>query len=191
MQPFEFVIAFFSFVFAIALAHLLLGATDMIRHRKEVVYSVPHLLWMVVALAVLVANWLSLWDFHMFKSLTLGTILWGFVYCLNIYVICALVTPELNSAHSRDLRAFHEAQGRTYMGATLCFFVLTLLVNYLTAVMGLDKWGAENGLVIFMPWAVLLAMIFRKVRWVQIAAPMITVGLVVTYMVMFYPSLVP
>ncbi|QIK96772.1 hypothetical protein G7076_10305 [Sphingomonas sp. HDW15A] len=64
MSPFDFIILFFSFVYVIALTHLLFAWTRMIRYRRKLVFSLPHLLWMLVAVGYLTANWLSLWDFQ-------------------------------------------------------------------------------------------------------------------------------
>ena len=53
MNPFEFIILFFSFIYTLALTHLLFAWTRMIRHRRQLVLSWPHLLWMLVALGYL------------------------------------------------------------------------------------------------------------------------------------------
>ena len=50
MKSFEFLILFFTFAFALALTHLLFAATRMIRHRRTLIFSWPHALWMATAL---------------------------------------------------------------------------------------------------------------------------------------------
>ncbi|MFX4501401.1 hypothetical protein ABTA59_19515, partial [Acinetobacter baumannii] len=75
MHPFEFIILFFSFIYTLALTHILFAATRMIRHRRQLVFSWPHALWMANALVFLAANWLSLWDLHESKTLTLEAII--------------------------------------------------------------------------------------------------------------------
>jgi hypothetical protein len=77
LGPFEFIILFFSFIYTLALTHLLFAATRMIRHRRELVFSWPHALWMLNALLLLVGNWMSLWDFHRQKTLSLAVIVGG------------------------------------------------------------------------------------------------------------------
>ena len=115
MGPFEFIILFFSFIYTLALTHLLLAAARMIRHRRSLVFSWPHALWMLDALLLLVCNWISLWDFHQLKSMTLPVILGGFALVGILYVVCALIAPDFEDGDGLDLRAFHEREGRTYI----------------------------------------------------------------------------
>ena len=41
----------------------------MIRHRKALIFSWPHALWMLGALFQLVVNWVTLWDFRTMELL--------------------------------------------------------------------------------------------------------------------------
>jgi hypothetical protein len=58
LKAFDFIILFLSFIYTLGLTHLLLAATRMIRHRRTVIFSWPHALWMVAALGMLSGNWL-------------------------------------------------------------------------------------------------------------------------------------
>jgi hypothetical protein len=78
VRPFEFIIVLFSFIYTLGLTHLLFAATRMIRHRRIVVFSWPHVLWMAAAPFLLAGNWLSLWDFHTLQTISLTTIAGGF-----------------------------------------------------------------------------------------------------------------
>jgi hypothetical protein len=42
MHAFDFIMLFFSFIFALALTHLLLAVNAMIRRRRKIVLSLPH-----------------------------------------------------------------------------------------------------------------------------------------------------
>ena len=117
MGPFEFIILFFSFIYTLALTHLLLAAARMIRYRRSLVFSWPHALWMLNALLLLVCNWISLWDFHLLKSMTLPVILSGFALVGVMYLICALIAPDFEDGDGYNLRVFHEREGRTYIVA--------------------------------------------------------------------------
>ena len=80
MSSFDFVITFLAFIYALALTHLLLAAAHMIRHRRELVFDWAHGLWMLAALGILWANWISLWDFHGLRTLSL----WAFAGSLLV-----------------------------------------------------------------------------------------------------------
>ena len=66
----------------------------MIRHRRTIVFSLPHVLWMLTALLLVVTNWLSLWDFHNLTTMPQATIAAGFGFSVLSYFFCALVSPD-------------------------------------------------------------------------------------------------
>src|SRR5438045_2063200 len=108
MHPFDFIIVFLSFVYALALTHLLFAATRMIRHRRELIFSWPHALWMLAIALTLGANWLSLWDFHTLQDVDLVTIVAGLAFSTVQYFVCALVSPDFEEGETYDMRMFHE-----------------------------------------------------------------------------------
>lgn len=117
MRPFDFIILFFSIVYALALTHLLLSVTTMIRYRGKVMLSDPLLVWMLVALAFLVINWLSLWDFHELQTVTIWPIAVLFVFSINVYLVCALIAPSFERDEDFDLRTFQDRQRTAYLAA--------------------------------------------------------------------------
>jgi hypothetical protein len=189
VQAFDFAITFFSFIFALGLAHLLLAFAYMIRHRKDIRFSLPQAIWMLAAVVLLLANWVSLWDFHSFGTVALSSIVVGFVFSVNLYLICALVVPELGSDEWRDLREFHARQGKTYMAAFAIVEILSVAANFAAGSdMGVAKWTSENDLVLGMvPCA--LVPIFVRARAVQIGAALGFLGLIVAYLIVYYPQL--
>jgi len=69
MTVFEHVTALFSFVYALALTHLLARVAELIVARDRVKFSGLLALGMINAILVVFANWLSLWDLHAITSL--------------------------------------------------------------------------------------------------------------------------
>jgi hypothetical protein len=191
MNPFEFIILFFSFIYTLALTHLLFAWTRMIRHRRQLTFSWPHFLWMLVALGNLAANWISLWDFRTAGGLLLGTISAGFGFVVINYFVCALVSPDFEGGETYDMKRFHECEGPTYVGATLVLFVASITVNFLAgAELGVSNWSNENNLVIaFVPPA--MAALFVKRAWIQLLAPAALLGGIIAYAVIYYPVLRP
>jgi len=57
---FEHLTLLLSFIYVIALTHLLSSATGLILARDRVRFSPLLAIWMVVALAILFNNWLSM-----------------------------------------------------------------------------------------------------------------------------------
>src|SRR3954449_7585664 len=62
MTPFEHVTALFSFVYALALTHLLARVAELIVARDRVKFSGLLALGMANAVLLVFSNWLSIWD---------------------------------------------------------------------------------------------------------------------------------
>ena len=189
MQPFEFIILLLSFVYTLALTHLLFAATRMIRHRRQLVVSWAHLLWMLVALLNLVANWISLWDFRKMVPLSLGTIAAGFVLAVLNYFMSALVSPDFEAGENYDMKRFHACEGPTYIASILVMVVVAIVTNFLAgADLDITNFGNENSLVIFMVPPLVLGLAVRR-PWAQLAAPVAMLALTMAYYVLYYPVL--
>jgi hypothetical protein len=187
--PFEFVIAFLSFIYALALAHLLFAWTRMIRHRRQLVFSWPHLLWMLVALVALADNWISLWDFRAQKVLALGPLSALFLFVVLVYFQCALVSPDFEGGETYDMKRFHACEGPTYITATLVMVVSSIAINFIAGTsMGATNWLNENSLVVSMLVPPVAALIVKR-EWMQALAPALLLGLNIAYAVVFYPVL--
>jgi hypothetical protein len=187
LGPFEYIILFFSFIYTLALTHILFSATRMIRHRRSLVFSWPHALWMINALLLLVCNWISLWDFHRLKSMTLPVVLSGFALVGVMYVICALIAPDFEDGDSFDLRAFHARESRTYILAFAMILPLSLALNTAAgAGVGIENWAQQNAIVLAMAPPILVPLLFRA-RWAQIGGPLVLAGTMVAFLVIYYP----
>jgi hypothetical protein len=189
MSPFEFIIIFFAFVYSLALAHLLFAWTRMIRHRRQITFSWPHLLWMLVAMFLLAVDWLSTWDYRRLDNLSLVEISSAFLFVMLNYFFCALVSPDFEGGETYDLERFHSTEGRTYILVFLVTVTIALVENFLAGEkLGVTKEGVENALVLFQLPLSLLPL-FVKRAWVQIVAPALILMTIVAYGAMFYPVL--
>lgn len=189
MSPFEFIIIFFAFVYSLALAHLLFAWTRMIRHRRQITFSWPHLLWMLVAMFLLAVDWLSTWDYRTFDKLSLVEISSGFLFVMLNYFFCALVSPDFEGGETYNLERFHSTEGRTYILVFVATVTIAIVENFLAGEkLGITKQGVENALVLFQLPLSLLPL-FVKRPWVQIVAPAVILMTIVAYGAMFYPVL--
>ena len=189
MGPYEFIIAFLSFIYALALTHLLLAAARMIRHRRRIRFSGPHILWMIVALLSLSGNWLTLWDFHAQKSVSLATVGLAVLFAVLNYMVCALLSPDFEDAEDYDLRRFHEREGPTYIGARLVLGVASLILNAAASIeLGVASWAKQNIGVVLVLTLCALALIFRG-GWIQWLIPAALIIFFITVFEIFYPAL--
>ncbi|WP_304170497.1 hypothetical protein [Phenylobacterium aquaticum] len=189
MHPFDFILLFFSFIYTVALTHILFAATRMIRHRRQLVFSWAHALWMGGVFLFLAVNWLSMWDLRTVATFDLEVITSNFIVVIGQYFICALVAPDFEDGESYDLESFHRRERRTYQGAFIVMMVAGVVINFEGASRyGIAAWGQQNLLAIPM-MAAALAAFFIDRRWVQIGAPLVMIGLLIVDAVIYYPVL--
>lgn len=188
MGPFDFIIVFFSFGYALALTHLLYAATRMIRHRRKLVFSWPHALWMACALLLLIGNWISLWDFRGLRQVGLGMLLVQFGFVAILYFVCALVAPDFEDGESFDMQAFHAREGQTYVAAFLVLELASIAANLTAGAAGIANWAESNLAVLIMLPTVVPALLARN-RIVQILCPALLLVEGVVFLAVYYPVL--
>jgi hypothetical protein len=129
MSAFEHVTALLSFVYALALTHLLARIAELIVARDRVKVSGLLALGMVNAILLVFVNWLSLWDLRSVTSWDLGSVAIQFLFAVSVYVVCALVGPKTPDEGSIDLEEFFWQQRRYFYGAIVVCLILALLAN--------------------------------------------------------------
>jgi hypothetical protein len=108
-----------SFVFALALAHLLSSATDLIQGRDRLKFSGLLILWMLNALIGLTVNWLSIWQLHIVKQWTVTDVLLQLTPAVLQYFTCSLVSMRNEAGTPLDMRKFY-ARERAGLHKRLC-----------------------------------------------------------------------
>jgi hypothetical protein len=173
MGAFEHVIALLSFVYALALTHLLSGIVALIRADTRVRFSWIYAFWVFNAFIVIIANWISFWDLRILPSWNMLVIAFMLMMAFANYLQAALVCPEVPAEGLVDLRTFHTDQSRRYIGAFLASITLAFIANLVFGnMLNVSEWSAENLAVVPMVVAAALALIFRS-RWMQIAMPIV------------------
>jgi hypothetical protein len=129
VSPFEHVILLLSFVYALALTHLLSGVARLLHAAARVRFSWVHAGWMLNALIIIVANWIGFWDMRQLPSWSVGMILFTLAMAIANYLQVALVCPEVGDEGIVDLHDFHRRQGRRYIGAFVISLLFALFAN--------------------------------------------------------------
>jgi len=158
---FEQITILLSFVFAVALTHLLTSTTDLILGRERVRFSGLLTLWMVNALIGLVVNWLSIWQLHIVKNWTVADVLFQLTPAVLQYFACSLVSIRVESGSPLDMRQFYLGQRPAFTGAFAAMMLINLLQNYVyrdssAGIRGND-WIWEDVLVAAMLGAALIS----------------------------------
>jgi hypothetical protein len=177
MGAFEHVISLLSFVYALAIAHLLLTVAGIVRGWERVRFSWFHAYWMLNALFVIVVDWISFWYLNTLQSWSVGLIFMTLAIALVDYLQAAMVCPEIPTEGSIDLKAFHATQARRYIGAFALSATNALIANFvLGGAYNVSEWSVQNWAVVPMLVIAVTAAAWRT-RWVDIAAPFLLMAI--------------
>lgn len=130
MSAFEHVTALLSFVYALALTHLLARIAELIVARERIKFSGLLALGMVNAVLLVFVNWLALWDLRSVTSWDIASVAIQFLFAVSVYVVCALAGPKVPDEGVLDLEDFFWRQRRYFYGAIIVCLVLALLANF-------------------------------------------------------------
>ncbi len=185
MSAFEHVTALLSFVYALALTHLLARIAELAVARERVRFSGLLALGMVNAILLVFSNWLSLWDLRSIARWDLLSIVIQFLFAVSVYLICVLVGPKTPDEGEIDLEAFFWRQRPYFYGAVVTCVVLSLFANlaYLKTpnpVLFLK----ENLTNLPMLIPTVSALLSSK-RWIQWASGLLFLALMLVYTIVF------
>lgn len=176
MSTFDIVVALLSFVYALALTHLLQGLAQLIQARTRVRWSLVHASWMLLALVILVNNWLAIIPLQK-AEWTTPVILMMFALSALQYFTCSLLMPPVPEQGEINLHAFQLANGWTFIAPYILMLGPVIGTNY---VFNTLYGGANGSLVRFLAacWPLyvasgLLALsMWRRETWLRAAIPL-------------------
>ena len=189
MTAFEHVTALLSFVYALALTHLLARIAELIVARDRVKFSGLLALGMLNAILLVFSNWLSIWDLRSLKVWDLVSISTQFLFAIVIFVICVLVGPKTPDEGAIDLEEFFWRQRRYFYGATVACVFLSLIANLAflkTANAALLVKENLPNLPMFIP--TVLGLLSGK-RWIQWLAGLGLLAMMLGYTIVFCSTL--
>lgn len=185
---FENISILLSFVYAVALMHLLTSATELIWARERVRLSGLFTLWFLIGGLMLVSNWLNFGGLAGMKHWTTLEVMLQFVTAAVQYFTCSLISIRPKEEGAIDLAAFYEKQRAPLMVAYLFLGILAMVLNFRDTVaitgMTASSWIAEDGSILPMVVMVAIAGWARSVR-LQWAAAIGMLALTVYFLVLY------
>jgi hypothetical protein len=168
MHAFDYVVLFFSFVYAGAIMHLLATAAEIVIAGGRVKRSWLNAGWMVTTLLGTSSWWIGMWDLRGQASWSMAMICLFFLVACGFYLLARLVSPRIEAGGEADLVAFHVENGRKYIVVYAALCCAALAVNTLLgAAVGMNEWMQQNVAVIPMIVAAVVAAIFMRKVWLQ------------------------
>jgi hypothetical protein len=129
MGAFDHVLVLLSFVYALALTHLLSRVGALALARDRVRYSGLLVICAINAILFVFANWLSLWDLRGMHGWDLFSVVSQFLFAIAIYFVCAFAAPEAAGDTAIDMEAFYWRNHRLYYAAVMVCLLLSLIIN--------------------------------------------------------------
>jgi hypothetical protein len=127
---FQHITVLFSFVFAIALTHVLSCVSKLVLARDRVRFSGLHALWMLNGLMLLLINWLSLWLLERIKHWSVGEIMVQLGWAIPQYFTCSLISMPVGNEGVIDMRVFYERQRPVLFSAFAVTYTMSMVANF-------------------------------------------------------------
>ena len=127
---YEQIVILLSFVFAIAMTHLLSSATELVLARDRLIFSGLQALWMLNALLCLVISWLFIPLLRELQHWTPGDLILNLAQALVQYFTCSLLAMRVAEKGPVDMGAFFDRQRKAIMTAFAALLFLAGLDNY-------------------------------------------------------------
>lgn len=183
---FEQIDVFMSFVFALAMTHVLSTATELILARDRVIISGPFAIWMFNAVLLLLTNWLALGNFREVAHWTPASVMMLFVIALTLYLICATMAIKVWEGEPVDMPAFFAGNRLVIFGAWAIGRLSVMVANYvfhdLTPVG--TAWIKADA-TILAGLGVIAVAAFAKPKWLQWAAALLYAGMSLAFVANF------
>jgi hypothetical protein len=175
VHAFDYVMTLMSFVYALAITHLLATTGDVIGAWSRVRFSWLNAAWMFFSLLGVLAWWIGLWG--MGDRWSMAQVATFFLLAAVLYVQARLVCVRVAGDGIVDMQAFHSGEGVKYMACYALLTGLTIAVNLtFFGRIGLPKNYAVAGMFV----CALAGTLFRR-QIVQTAAAVVLAGLWLWY----------
>ena len=169
MTAFDFLLILLSFVFALALGHVLTSAGRLMVARHRVRFSGLLALAMLNAVTTVYISWLAMWDFRDTQGIDLYAVTNFFVSSVLIYIFCMGASPEPADEGEVDMEAFFWAQHRFFYGAfsvLIVTFIASTVVYLRTSQPHLFVEQAASNLPFLAAGLIGMIARNRRVQWV-------------------------
>jgi hypothetical protein len=188
---FEHVTILLSFVYAVALTHLLSSATGLLIAGKRVRFSGLYAVWLVLALFAILMNWLAVWSLVALKWWSVAEVTIQFLCAVTQYFTCSTFQiAEMRGDETIDLPALYQQRRPLIFAAFLALSLIGGFENWWdrnnTTGLPAGAWIGEDLSIVPMGIAVIVAGWARPL-WLQWAAAALMASLIVFVLVTYAP----
>ncbi len=186
MGSFDFVLILLSFVYALALGHLLSRVGGLLIARERVRFSGLLALAIVNAVAQVYIDWLAMWDYRGVGEWDLYTVTLFFASSLVLFLMCAAVSPETPPDEKPiDMEAFYWKNRRLFYGLYLILLLVFMAMSLVHLRTPNPELALQQGLGNLPYVLISLLAIFVSTRWAQWLAGIALLVLTIAWPILF------
>lgn len=186
MGSFDFVLILLSFVYALALGHVLQRVGGLLVARERVRFSGLLTLAIVNAIVQVYIDWLAMWEYRAVGAWDLYTITLFFVSSIALFLMCAAVAPEAPADQPIDMEAFYQKNHRLFYGLYVVLLMTFVAMAFVTPDRDLALQQALGNAPYFL---ISFLAIFVPARWAQWLAGIALLVLSVAWPIVFSSAL--
>jgi hypothetical protein len=188
MAAFDHVVVLLSFVYALALTHLLSRMAGMLFARDRVRFSGLLVAWMVTAMVWVFINWLSLWDAHGMRVWSLYSIAMQFLFAVAQFFLCAMAAPEFPAEGVIDMEALYWRARVPLYGLLFAASLLAIISNIDLMQVNSALFFRQNILTLISFPSMGLALAVRA-RWAQWVGVLCALTIAMIFLALFETAL--
>ncbi|MDZ4691405.1 hypothetical protein [Terricaulis sp.] len=189
MSSFDFVLILLSFVYALALGHLLQRVGGLLIARERVRFSGLLALAIVNAVTQVYIDWLAMWDFRTVGEWDLFTVTLFFFSSILLFLMCVAVSPEAPDERPVDMEAFYWKNYRLFYGLYLILLFVFVAMSTVYLRTPTPELALQQSLANLPYTLVTLFALFSPARWAQWTAGIALFVLTIAWPVVFSAAL--
>lgn len=170
MAAFDHIMVLLSFVFALALTHLLSRLGTAMFAASRSILSPLLFLAMINAIALVLCDWLVLWDEHNIAQWDLASIAVNFALAISVFFVCAAVAPETPADGAVDMEQYYWRNRRPIWITQAASNAVAMLANFVFLETPNKALFLESTLAsapFFIPPILALSVPARWAQWVS------------------------
>ncbi len=130
MNQTEIAVTLLSFIYVLALTHVLQCFRDLWIARDRVKPSASHLIWMVALLLFAILTWFPAAESESGVALTGWRLGARLLFAMGVYFACAFVSPRVPDRGDLDMGDYEARNGAGFKLSFIALVILSLPLNY-------------------------------------------------------------
>jgi hypothetical protein len=126
MDAFSYLSVLLSIILGLAITQLLQGLRGLVIARRQVIFYWPPVAWTGLLMLINVQSWWSMYGMHRRPAWTFVEFAVVLLQTIVLYMLAALVLPDLNDGQPRDLRRHYFDQARWFFGLGTSLLVVSI-----------------------------------------------------------------